>query len=141
MNAIDSKHMVVTDNTNIDIAISDAMSMIEENGYDPSGFVGRIGVKNMLRKLRDANGAPAYVNGTTGGELYGQPIEFVRNGAWDINVPILSQVILNMPLSVCVQVLITKFLQRQYYKALLTVTVNRYHLPSKIWLQSRLLCV
>lgn len=34
MNAIDSKHMVVTDNTNIDIAISDAMSMIEENGYD-----------------------------------------------------------------------------------------------------------
>ena len=27
--------------------------------------------------------APAYVNGTTGGELYGQPIEFVRNGAWD----------------------------------------------------------
>ena len=83
MNAIDSKHMVVTDNTNIDIAISDAMSMIEENGYDPSGFIGRIGVKNMLRKLRDANGAPAYVNGTTGGELYGQPIEFVRNGAWD----------------------------------------------------------
>jgi len=55
----------------------------EENGYDPSGFIGRIGVKNMLRKLRDANGAPAYVNGTTGGELYGQPIEFVRNGAWD----------------------------------------------------------
>ena len=83
MGAIDSKHMVVTDNANIDIAISDAMSMIEENGYDPSGFIGRIGVKNMLRKLRDANGAPAYVNGTTGGELYGQPIEFVRNGAWD----------------------------------------------------------
>ena len=83
MNAIDSKHMVVTDNANIDIAMSDAMSMIEENGYDPSGFIGRIGVKNMLRKLRDANGAPAYVNGTTGGELYGQPIEFVRNGAWD----------------------------------------------------------
>ena len=77
------KHMVVTDNANIDIAMSDAMSMIEENGYDPSGFIGRIGVKNMLRKLRDANGAPAYVNGTTGGELYGQPIEFVRNGAWD----------------------------------------------------------
>ena len=141
MNAIDSKHMVVTDNANIDIAMSDAMSMIEENGYDPSGFIGRIGVKNMLRKLRDANGAPAYVNGTTGGELYGQPIEFVRTVRGTINVPILSQVILNMPLSVCVQVLITKFLQRQHYKALLTVTVNRYHLPSKIWLQSRLLCV
>ena len=28
MNAIDSKHMVVIDNTNIDIAISDAMSII-----------------------------------------------------------------------------------------------------------------
>lgn len=83
MKSINDNNMVVVDNSNIDIAMSDAMAMVEENGYDPSAFIGRIGVKNMLRKLRDENGSPAYVNGTSGGELYGQPIEFVRNGAWD----------------------------------------------------------
>ena len=83
MKAITNHNMIVTDNSNIDIAMSDAMALVEENGYDPNGFIGRIGVKNMLRKLRDANGSPAYVNGTTGDELYGRAIEFVRNGAWD----------------------------------------------------------
>lgn len=83
MASIENNNMVVVDNSNIDLAMSDAMAMIEENGYDPSAFIGRVGVKNMLRKLRDSNGSPAYVNGTSGGELYGQPIEFVRNGAWD----------------------------------------------------------
>lgn len=83
MKAVTDNKMTVVDNANIDLAMSDTMALIEENGYDPSGFIGRVGVKNSLRKLRDANGAPAYVNGTTGTELYGQPIEFVRNGAWD----------------------------------------------------------
>lgn len=83
MDGILKNDMVVCSNSNIDIAVSDAMSYIEENGYEAGGFAGRIGIKNSLRKLRDANGAPAYVNGTTGAELYGQPIEFVRNGAWD----------------------------------------------------------
>nr|DAZ26015.1 MAG TPA: Major capsid protein [Caudoviricetes sp.] len=83
MQKIEEQNMIVVDNSNIDLAVSDAMALVEENGYDPAGFIGRIGVKNSLRKLRDANGAPAYVNGTTGGELYAQPIEFVRNGAWD----------------------------------------------------------
>ena len=83
MKSITENNMTVIDNTNIDIAVSDAMALVEENGYDPNGFIGRVGVKNMLRKLRDSNGAPAYVNGTSGSELYGRPIEFVRNGAWD----------------------------------------------------------
>lgn len=83
MQAIENHKMIIVDNSNIDIAVSDAMALVEENGYDPAGFIGKIGVKNSLRKLRDANGAPAYVNGTNGGELYAQPIEFVRNGAWD----------------------------------------------------------
>lgn len=83
MKAVEDNGMIVVDNSNIDLAVSDAMALIEENGYEPTGYTGRIGVKNMLRKLRDANGAAAYVNGTNGGELYGQPIEFVRSGAWD----------------------------------------------------------
>ena len=84
MKSIADHNMIVTDNKNIDIAVSDALAMVEENGHEPSGFIGRVGVKNLLRKLRDNNGAPAYVNGTNGGsELYGRPVEFVRNGAWD----------------------------------------------------------
>lgn len=84
MKSITDHNMIVTDNKNIDIAVSDALAMVEENGHEPSGFIGRVGVKNLLRKLRDNNGAPAYVNGTNGGsELYGRPVEFVRNGAWD----------------------------------------------------------
>lgn len=84
MKSITESGNIVTDNANVDIAMSDAMAMVEEGGHDPNGFIGRIGVKNLLRKLRDSNGAPAYINGTNGGsELYGNAIEFVRNGAWD----------------------------------------------------------
>ena len=83
MKAVEDNGMIVVDNSNIDLAVSDAMALIEENGYEPTGYTGRIGVKNMLRKLRDANGAAAYGNGSYGGELFCQPIEFVRSGAWD----------------------------------------------------------
>ena len=141
MNAIDSKHMVVTDNTNIDIAISDAMSMIEENGYDPSGFIGRIGVKNMLRNCVTQT---AHLHMSTVQQVVSCTVSLSNLCATvrgTTNVPILSQVTSSMPLSVCVQVSITKFLPRLHYKALLTVTVNRYHLRSRIWLQSKLLCV
>ena len=59
------------------------MAMIEESGYDTNGFVARIGVKNSLRKLRDANGNQLFVDGVNGKEFYSLPIEFSRNGAWD----------------------------------------------------------
>lgn len=67
---------------NFDIAASDVMAKVEAAGYDVDGFAAKIGVKNSLRKLRDASGAPIFVPGTDQNELYGQPIEFVRNGAW-----------------------------------------------------------
>lgn len=83
MGAIRENGAVVTANANnIDLAASDVMAMVEEAGYDVDGFAARIGLKNTLRKLRDANGAPIFVSGTGQNELYGQPIEFVRNGAW-----------------------------------------------------------
>ncbi|MDE5993173.1 MAG: phage major capsid protein, partial [Oscillospiraceae bacterium] len=86
MGAIRENGAVVTANAhNIDIAASDVMAMVEEAGYDVDGFAARIGIKNTLRKLRDANGAPIFVPGTGQNELYGQPIEFVRNGAWKDN--------------------------------------------------------
>lgn len=73
---------VKANESNIDIAASDVMAMVEEAGYEVDGFAARIGIKNTLRKLRDANGSPIFVPGTDQNELYGQPIEFFRNDAW-----------------------------------------------------------
>lgn len=73
---------VKANSSTFDLAASDVMAMVEEAGYDVDGFAARIGIKNTLRKLRDANGAPIFVPGTDQNELYSQPIEFVRNGAW-----------------------------------------------------------
>lgn len=70
-------------NKTLDLDVSDAMATVEEAGYDINGFAGRIGIKNSLRKLRDSNGNQLFVDGVDGKELYSQPIEFSRNGAWD----------------------------------------------------------
>lgn len=62
----------------LDGDVSDTMALIEAHGYDSNGFVTHFGMKNNLRKLKDANGTPLYqpVTGTASDELYGQPIEF-----------------------------------------------------------------
>lgn len=70
-------------NGKLDLDVSDAMATVEEAGYDVNGFAARNGVKNSLRKLRDANGNQLYVEGVNGKEFYSEPIEFSRNGAWD----------------------------------------------------------
>ena len=70
-------------NPKFDLDVSDAMALVEEAGFDVNGFAAKIGIKNTLRKLRDANGNQLYVDGVNGKEFYNEPIEFVRNGAWD----------------------------------------------------------
>lgn len=70
-------------NAKLDLDISDVMALIEDAGFDVNGFAAHYGIKNSLRKLRDANGAPLFAAGTNQNELYNNPIEFVRNGAWD----------------------------------------------------------
>lgn len=67
----------------LDLDVSDAMATVEEAGYDVNGFAAKVGIKNSLRKLRDANGNQLYAEGVNGKELYSLPIEFSRNGAWD----------------------------------------------------------
>lgn len=67
----------------LDLDISDVMALVEANGLDVNGFAGHYGLKNSLRKLRDANGNALFVPGVGQNELYSNPIEFVRNGAWD----------------------------------------------------------
>lgn len=70
-------------NKTLDLDVADAMALVEEDGYDVNGFVGKIGIKNSLRKLRDSNGNQLFATGVDGKEFYSQPIEFSRNGAWD----------------------------------------------------------
>ena len=85
LGGIDSVDAEVTDNAsvNLDLSASDVMAKVEDAGYEVDGWAASIGLKNRLRKLRDSSGAPIYVDGTDQTELYNQPIEFVRNGAWD----------------------------------------------------------
>ncbi len=84
MGAVESTGSIVkTSSANFDLAASDVMAAVENSGYDVDGFAARIGVKNSLRKLRDANGSPIFISGPDQNELYGQPVEFVRNGAWE----------------------------------------------------------
>ena len=85
LGGIDSVGAEVTDNASVslDLSASDVMAKVEDAGYEVDGWAASIGLKNRLRKLRDSSGAPIYIDGTDQTELYNQPIEFVRNGAWD----------------------------------------------------------
>lgn len=67
----------------LDLDVSDVMALIEDAGQDVNGFAGHYGLKNKLRKLRDANGNALFVPGVDQNDLYSNPIEFVRNGAFD----------------------------------------------------------
>ncbi|MGN1145438.1 MAG: phage major capsid protein [Acetatifactor sp.] len=70
-------------NKTLDLDVSDTMALVEGSGTDVDGHVAHYGIKNDLRKLRDANGNALYVPGTDTNELYNMPIEFSRNKAWD----------------------------------------------------------
>ncbi|MGU8434647.1 phage major capsid protein [Clostridium perfringens] len=67
----------------LDLDVSDVMALIEDDGFDVNGFAANNGIKNRLRKLRDANGNQLFVNGVDTKEFYNEPIEFSRNGVWD----------------------------------------------------------
>ncbi|WP_242825332.1 phage major capsid protein, partial [Clostridium sporogenes] len=45
----------------LDLDISDVMALVEADGLDVNGFAGHYGLKNYLRKLRDANGNALFV--------------------------------------------------------------------------------
>jgi HK97 family phage major capsid protein len=59
--------------------LSDAMSLVEEDGFDVTGLVGGVKLKGELRKgLVDSTGQPLSASEVT--EL---PKVFAKNGAWD----------------------------------------------------------
>ena len=82
--AQDAGNVIATGtNPKLDLDISDVMALVEDSGLDINGFAAHYGIRNALRKLRDDTGAPLFAVGTNQTELYNNPIEFVRNGAWD----------------------------------------------------------
>lgn len=66
----------------LDLDVSDAMATVEDSGLDVNAFIAKVGIKNSLRKLRDANGNQLFADGVNGKEFYNQPIEFSRNNSW-----------------------------------------------------------
>lgn len=58
--------------------INRAMGVVEEDGYNPNGFVGGLDAKAKFRNMLDTTGQP--IANTEIGEM---PKYFIDNGAWD----------------------------------------------------------
>lgn len=74
--------------TGVDLAsdISEAMALVEDDDFDVNGFAARRRIRAALRDLRDTAGNPIYspsLTAGTPGMLFGEPITYVRNRAWD----------------------------------------------------------
>lgn len=65
--------------------ISDLMALIEADGYDVNAFAAPVSMKNSMRKAKDDNGNLIFrdITKDAPAELYGQPLAYVKNGAWD----------------------------------------------------------
>lgn len=65
--------------------LSDVMALVEADGFDVNGFTGPISMKNRLRKAKDDAGNQVFrdITGDAPAEVYGAPLGYVRNGAWD----------------------------------------------------------
>lgn len=66
--------------------INEVMATVEDDGFDVNGFAARRRIRSRLRGLRDGNNAllfnPSMQAGTPS-TLYGEPLAYVSNGAWD----------------------------------------------------------
>jgi HK97 family phage major capsid protein len=80
----------VTAATGVDYAadVSDAMALVEADGFDVNGFVAATTIKARLRGLREATTNALLFQPTlqagTPSTLYGENIAFPRNGSWDV---------------------------------------------------------
>ena len=81
--AVNVDNFILDGTSSLDLDVSDVMALVEDAGVDVNGFAAHNGIKNRLRKLRDANGNQLFVNGIDQKEFYNEPIEFSRNGSWD----------------------------------------------------------
>ena len=79
-----SKSKAVTETGNLYKDINDAMTIVEESGFDVTGLLGGVGLKGKFRMMTDTTGQP--LNTTEIGSL---ARAFVDNGAWDKTVATL----------------------------------------------------
>jgi HK97 family phage major capsid protein len=86
--AVDAGNSVELGTSAVDFVddINGVMATVEDDGFDVNGFAARRRIRSQLRGLRDANNgllfSPSMQAGTPG-TLYGEPIAYVSNGAWD----------------------------------------------------------
>lgn len=83
----------VVDGDGVDLAddVNSAFGLVEADGFAIDGVVARLNVKSRLRGLRTQDGALVYQPGTPGlagagsdaPTIYGEPIVYSSNGAWD----------------------------------------------------------
>jgi hypothetical protein len=61
------------------------MGLVEDDGFDVTGFWSRRRLRQKLRNLRDDVGQPLFqaVTDAGGSSLYGEPIGWVQNGSWN----------------------------------------------------------
>jgi len=85
-----SRGQVVAEGTGADIAldISNVMGILEQQGYDPSGFMGAPSMKATLRNLRDINQNPIFTPGfgKVPDAIHGLPISYVKNNSFRTNI-------------------------------------------------------
>lgn len=85
-----ARNNVLVEGTGSDfgIDISNLMGLIEEQGFDPTGFIAEVSTKAKLRNLRSAAGFPLFSGGTMTDPdtLYGHPIHYAKNAAFNKTV-------------------------------------------------------
>lgn len=69
-------------------SLNTAFELVEDDGYDVNGVMAKRSLRSSLRGLRDANGAPIFVDQLANApgavsSVYGAPFTPVSNGAWN----------------------------------------------------------
>lgn len=84
----------IAQGTGVDLAqdVAKLGENLSKKGYAVNGFASQPGLNWQLVGLRDANGQPVYTPSLTQGapsNLYGYPLNEVKNGAWDATKAVL----------------------------------------------------
>lgn len=65
--------------------ISDAMGLVENDGFDVNGHAARRAMRATFRNLRSTDGTPIFAPGIPNKEpasLWGEPLHYISNAAW-----------------------------------------------------------
>jgi HK97 family phage major capsid protein len=84
-NALTIGDTLVGGRNDFGLDVSATMGLVEDDGFDVTGFWSRRRLRQKLRNLRDDVGQPLFqaVTDAGGSSLYGEPIGWVQNGSWN----------------------------------------------------------